>query len=123
MCRPGQSPLPRVYLRQMARLMQVHKDTHPERIARRFGVTEEVVRQLSEKYQPQELAPLPEALEVLYGRLEKDSMVSTERIKVGSTRYSSSPMSSECALGAQKIISVDAASLSRTPPGGSLTRR
>ena len=59
--------MPRAYLKQMARLLQVYKDTYPERIARRYGVTHEEVRQLAEKYQPEEMAPLSEALEVFYG--------------------------------------------------------
>jgi len=67
MCRRGQSPLPEKYLRQMARLMQMHKDLHPQRIARRYGVAAETVCELAARYQPDDLPPLAEALEVFYG--------------------------------------------------------
>jgi len=68
MCRKGQSPLPEQYLRQMARLLQLHKETHPQRIAARYGVTDEYVRQLWVGYQPHEMAPLSESLETFYGQ-------------------------------------------------------
>lgn len=67
MCRKGQSPIPTVHLKQMARLLQTYKELHPVRIARRYGVSEEFVRELASRYQPEELPPLCEALEVLYG--------------------------------------------------------
>ena len=68
MCRPGCSPLPTAYLRQMARLLQIHKQTHPKRIAQRYGVSDEFVRELWSKYSLEEMAPLSEALEVFYGQ-------------------------------------------------------
>jgi hypothetical protein len=58
--------MPEAYLRQIARLLQMHKELHPERIARRYGVTDEYVRQLWVRYQPHEMAPLTEALETFY---------------------------------------------------------
>ena len=67
MCKKGHSPMPETYLRQMARLLQLHKELHPERIGRRYGVTDEYVRQLWVRYQPHEMAPLSEALETFYG--------------------------------------------------------
>ena len=56
----------------MARLMSIHKNTHPMRIARRYGVTEEFVRQLESRYPFEELAPVSEALEAFYGRSTAD---------------------------------------------------
>lgn len=59
--------MPEQYLKQMARLLQLHKQTHPQRIAARYGVTDEYVRQLWVGYQPHEMAPLDESLETLFG--------------------------------------------------------
>lgn len=61
-----QRPLPQAYLKQITRLLQLHKETHPTRIAQRYGVTDEYVRQLWVRYQPHEMAPLDESLEVFY---------------------------------------------------------
>lgn len=52
----------------MARLLQLHKEIHPARIAARYGVTDEYVRQLWVKYQPHEMAPIAESLETFYGQ-------------------------------------------------------
>jgi hypothetical protein len=52
----------------MARLLQLHKQTHPHRIAARYGVTDEYVRQLWVGYQPHEMAPLDESLETFFGQ-------------------------------------------------------
>lgn len=51
----------------MARLMQTYKELHPHRIAKRYGVTDEYVRQLWLKYNQQQMAPLAESLETFYG--------------------------------------------------------
>lgn len=67
MCREGQSPLPQKYLKQMARLLQVHKETHEDCIGRRFGVTGEYVRQVWNRMHKHEMASMEEALEVFYG--------------------------------------------------------
>lgn len=65
--------MPARYLREMARLLQTYKDLHPYRIARRYGVSEAFVRELASRYQPEDLPPLCEALEVLYGRHDNSS--------------------------------------------------
>ena len=41
---PGHHPLERSKLKRFARLMQIHLLTHPERVARRHGVSAEYVR-------------------------------------------------------------------------------
>jgi len=46
----------------MARLVQLHADTHPERLARRFGVTAGYIRQQWRNLNPQEMASLQDAL-------------------------------------------------------------
>ncbi len=55
MTRKGHHPLDETALQQMAKLMQVHHETHPERVARRFGVTATYVRQLWRSYHQHEL--------------------------------------------------------------------
>lgn len=67
MCKPGQSPLPAHYLRQMARLLQMHKELHEDCIGRRYGVTGEYVRQVWNRLHKHEMAPMSESLEVMYG--------------------------------------------------------
>jgi len=53
-------------LRQMARLHQLHQDTHPERVARAFGVTGYYVRKCWADLQG-EMAPTDDALQALRG--------------------------------------------------------
>lgn len=65
MTRPGQSPLGPHVLKKIARLMQLHHSTHPDRVGRQFGVTSTYVRQVWAKYLLTEMAPLHEALEAL----------------------------------------------------------
>ena len=60
-------PLPQAYLRQIARFLQVYNDTRPLRIAARYGVSDEYVRQLWVRFHAHEMAPLGEALETFYG--------------------------------------------------------
>lgn len=53
----------------MARLLQLHKELHPTRIAARYGVTDEYVRQLWERWHPHEMATVSEALEGFYEKV------------------------------------------------------
>lgn len=65
MTRRSHHPLPKQTLKLMARLVQVHFDTHPERVARRFGVTAGYVRQQWREYLHNEMASIQEALNEL----------------------------------------------------------
>lgn len=65
MTRRSHHPLPKQTLKLMARLVQVHFDTHPERLARRFGVTAGYVRQQWRSYLIGEMADLRDALNEL----------------------------------------------------------
>jgi hypothetical protein len=58
-------PLPETARRQMARLYQLHLETHAMRIARRFGVTDRYVRQQWHERALNEMATLREALKAL----------------------------------------------------------
>ena len=62
--------MPEHYLRQMARLLQLHKETHEDCIGRRYGVTGEYVRQVWARTLKHEMAPLTESLQVMYGTVE-----------------------------------------------------
>lgn len=62
MTRPLHHPLNERLRREMARLLQLHVETHPDRIARRFGVTPRYVRQLWARYPMSEMASLSDAL-------------------------------------------------------------
>ena len=70
MCRRGQSSIPETQSRQIARLLHLHKETHPTRIAQRYGVTDEYVRQLWVRFHAHEMAPLDEALVTFYGGVD-----------------------------------------------------
>lgn len=61
----GHSPLHPSKPKQMARLLQLHAETHPRRVAERFGVTERYVRKVWSRFATDEMAPLSEALEAL----------------------------------------------------------
>lgn len=54
--------MPKQTLKLMARLVQIHADTHPERLARRFGVTAGYIRQQWRQYLQHEMASIQEAL-------------------------------------------------------------
>jgi len=49
----------------MARLFQLHHDTHPKRIAVKFGVTDQYVRQVWRQMPAEDMAPLDEAISIL----------------------------------------------------------
>jgi endonuclease III len=57
--------------REMTRLMQIHVDTHPERIARRYGVTAQYVRQLWRERLQQDMATYEEAFRAFAARVLK----------------------------------------------------
>lgn len=59
---PGEHPMPTVKLKRMARLVALHFECHPARIARIFGVTESYVRQCWRDHAPEDLAPLDESI-------------------------------------------------------------
>lgn len=65
MTRRSHTPLPKQTLKVVARLVQVHFDTHPERIARRFGLSQSYVRQLWREHLIGEMAALREAISEL----------------------------------------------------------
>jgi hypothetical protein len=65
MTRPGAHNLGSAVLRRIARLMQLHHDTHPDRIGQRFGVTATYVRQVWGRFTLNEMAPCHEAIEAL----------------------------------------------------------
>lgn len=62
MTKKNHHPLDDKALRLMARLVQLHLQTHPERIARQFGVTAGYVRQQWRNLSLAEMVPLNEAL-------------------------------------------------------------
>lgn len=51
--------------RQIAKLMQLHQETHPERIGRRWGVTGEYVRRIWTNLPAEEQAQLEDVLAIL----------------------------------------------------------
>ncbi len=65
MTRPLHHPLGKDVLRLMARLMQLHVETHPERVARVFGVTGRYIRQQWHAHAVSEMATTQEALKML----------------------------------------------------------
>lgn len=65
MTRRAKSPMDKSQRRQIARLMDIHHKTHPERLARRFGITAWYCRKLWGETVQEDLAPLGEALEAL----------------------------------------------------------
>lgn len=73
MTRRSHHPLPKQTLKLVARLVQVHFDTHPERLARRFGLSPSYVRQLWRSYLHNEMAPLDDALVSLKSDIEKSA--------------------------------------------------
>lgn len=70
MTRRSHHPLPKQTLKLVARLVQVHFDTHPERVARRFGLSPSYVRQLWREHLIGEMASLEEALGVMRGKTD-----------------------------------------------------
>lgn len=54
-------------LRRMARMMQLHLETHPERLARHFGVSVSYVRQQWRTMDTKEMASLREILDDILG--------------------------------------------------------
>jgi len=52
----------------MARLVQLHLETHPDRIGRHFGVSAEYVRRQWRMMHAHEFAPIEEALAVVIPR-------------------------------------------------------
>jgi hypothetical protein len=76
--RLGEHPLDEQIRRQIARLLHLHYRTHPERIARRYGVTDRYVRILWQRYALHELGQMPlgeclQALEEERAALEQSS--------------------------------------------------
>jgi len=65
MTTPGKHPMDPQVRKKIGRLIQLHQDTHPDRIGRRFGVTGEWCRQLWSRMQPDEMAPTQEAIAAL----------------------------------------------------------
>lgn len=66
MTRKGQSPMEQAVRSKIARLMQLHLDTNPNRVARRFGISVSYVRQLWRERDRPQLAPTHDALATLY---------------------------------------------------------
>jgi len=62
MTRLGHTELSKDMQQKLARLMQLHRLTHPKRIAPLFGVGAQYMRQL---WREQEMAPLKDVLELL----------------------------------------------------------
>lgn len=62
---PGHHPLDDKVLRRMARMVQLHLETHPERVARRFGVSVSYVRQQWRTMDVKEMASLRDVLDDL----------------------------------------------------------
>jgi hypothetical protein len=73
----GKHPIDPRARNKIARLMQIHKDTHPDRIGRRFGVTGEYVRRLWTQLGREEQAPIDEALSALHSTLEPPAEFAT----------------------------------------------
>jgi hypothetical protein len=63
MTRLAQKPMDKSLIRAMARLMHLHHQTHPDRIAKRFNITPRYVREISKEFPPDERVTLPEAIE------------------------------------------------------------
>jgi|HubBroStandDraft_5_1064220.scaffolds.fasta_scaffold21057_2 hypothetical protein len=62
MTRAANGNLPQSVHRQIARLMQLHQQTHPERIGKRFNVTGEYVRRIWTNLPADEQAELDDIL-------------------------------------------------------------
>lgn len=65
MTRAATGNLPAAEHRKIARLMQLHQQTHPERIARRWNITEEYVRRIWSKLPTDEQAALDDVIGIL----------------------------------------------------------
>lgn len=63
----GHHPVDRDALRRMARMMQLHLETHPARVARHFGVSVSYVRQQWRERDLKEMASLKEVLDDILG--------------------------------------------------------
>lgn len=63
--RLGHSPMKSDKRKQMARLLQLHYETHPLRIAERLGVTRQYVTRVWSETPPEEMAPVDESLRAL----------------------------------------------------------
>jgi hypothetical protein len=59
----GQHQLTEAEHKRMARLMQLHMETHPGRLGRLYGVTAGHIRQQWRRFTVNEMAPLVEALD------------------------------------------------------------
>lgn len=75
MTRRACKPMDKSLLRAIGRLMHLHHETHPDRVARRLNITPQYVREISKKFPPIERVTLPEALEVI-GALKSPPPVS-----------------------------------------------
>ena len=65
MTKASASNLPASEHKRIAKLMQLHQETHPERIGRRWGVTGEYVRRIWTKLPAEEQAKLEDVLAIL----------------------------------------------------------
>jgi hypothetical protein len=79
----GKPQLPKTIHRLMARLLQLHLETDPVRIGRRFGVSAGYVRQMWRETQVDEMPTLAEAIEALRPRQAGDkSSVTVELVEM-----------------------------------------
>jgi len=65
MTRPGHHPIGKEAERRIARLMQLHVETHPKRVAQKVGLSAKHIRRLWGKFEVRDMPPAEEALEIL----------------------------------------------------------
>lgn len=69
MTRRGETSTPVALRRQIARLMQIHNETHPVRIARRVGLSAQYVRRLWREMPLDSMPPETDALPMILSDL------------------------------------------------------
>lgn len=65
MSKPGNGDLSHTAHRQIARLMQIHQQTHPTRLGVRFNITDDYVRKIWSQIPASEQAALEDVLGIL----------------------------------------------------------
>jgi hypothetical protein len=65
MTRAANGNLPQAVHKQIARLMQIHQQTHPKRLGARWNITDEYVRKIWTEMPASEQADLEDVLGIL----------------------------------------------------------
>ena len=66
MTRRGHHPIDKAVLKRIAMQMHLHLQTHPERIARRMGISVSYVRQCWRELEMREMARLTDEIETIF---------------------------------------------------------